>query len=168
MFDQSGHLDYKRLAPTEKAEILWVPTQLFSCLSLLFLYRNTIVRYDCQALSDIRSIVTNLDFDFNSNSVVPFTPDTIPLFYGLPKRYRRRCRRWAGILVRPRRGENRPALPYVLLEKVQSLENKRDELRSRVTYRRDLEALQYYDLQKLDWLWRWNSVVSPCSGTIER
>ena len=53
-------------------------------------------------------------------------------------RYRYRRRR-SGCLVRIRRRVSNPPLPSVLLANVQSLENKLDELRSRLTFQRDIK-----------------------------
>ena len=53
------------------------------------------------------------------------------------KRTKRGCR--AGLLVRLRKQENRPPLPSILLANVQSIENKLDELRSRIAFQRDIK-----------------------------
>ncbi|KAI3362874.1 hypothetical protein L3Q82_001923 [Scortum barcoo] len=54
------------------------------------------------------------------------------------RRQRKRGSR-AGVLVRLRKRENRPPLPSILLANVQSLDNKLDELRSRMAFQRDIK-----------------------------
>ncbi|KAI3377239.1 hypothetical protein L3Q82_009151 [Scortum barcoo] len=58
-----------------------------------------------------------------------------------PEQRRRRRKRGsrAGVLVRLRKRENRPPLPSILLANVQSLDNKLDELRSRMAFQRDIK-----------------------------
>ena len=60
--------------------------------------------------------------------------------YGIPKLCRRRRGRRGGVLVKVRRREHRTALPSALLANVRSLDNKVDELHSRVSYQRDLKS----------------------------
>ncbi|KAI3364731.1 hypothetical protein L3Q82_000887 [Scortum barcoo] len=57
------------------------------------------------------------------------------------QRRRRRGKegREAGVLVRLRKHENRPPLPSILLANVQSLDNKLDELRSRMAFQQDIK-----------------------------
>ena len=57
---------------------------------------------------------------------------------GDPKQRRRRRGRWRGLLVRLRRRGHRTPLPRILLANVQSLDNKADEIRARVTFQRDI------------------------------
>ena len=56
----------------------------------------------------------------------------------MKKRLRYRGYR-SGFLVRIRRGVSNPPLPSVLLANVQSLDNKMDDLRSRLSYQRDIK-----------------------------
>ncbi len=54
-------------------------------------------------------------------------------------RQRKKQGLWAEVLVRLRKHENRPPLPSILLVNVQSLANKRDELRSRMAFQQDVK-----------------------------
>ena len=67
----------------------------------------------------------------------------------LPERRKNKTKRGcgAGLLVRLRKQENRPPLPSILLANVQSIENKLDELRSRIAFQRDW--LFYFEIQFL-------------------
>ena len=71
----------------------------------------------------------------------------------LPLRRRRKTKRGsrAGLLVRLRKRENRPSLPSILLANVQSMENKLDELRSRITFQRDIKNCNVFILTET-WL----------------
>ena len=94
---------------------------------------------------DIRTAITNLDLDENfylSESV----PKDILIILGqaqisdTQRRRRRRHRgRRAGFLTRLCWRVDKPPLPSVQLLNVQSLENKLDEFRSRLSYQRDLK-----------------------------
>ncbi|KAI3376379.1 hypothetical protein L3Q82_016861 [Scortum barcoo] len=56
----------------------------------------------------------------------------------------------AGVLVRLRKRENRPPLPSILLANVQSLDNKLDELRSRMAFQRDIKRILVFTETWLD------------------
>ena len=93
---------------------------------------------------DIRVTSTYQQFDQEYNF-----PDVDPLFapppraFDLipeadPKQRHRRSGRRSGLLVRIRRRAHHPQLPSILLTKVQSLDNKVDEIRAKVAFQRDI------------------------------
>ncbi len=55
-----------------------------------------------------------------------------------PRRRRKHCGRRAGIRNRLRKRAHSPPLPSILLANVQSLENKMDDLRARISLQRDI------------------------------
>ncbi len=55
-----------------------------------------------------------------------------------PRRRRKHCGRRAGIRNRLRKRARSPPLPSILLANVQSLENKMDDLRARISFQRDI------------------------------
>ena len=69
------------------------------------------------------------------------------------ERRRRKTKRGsrAGLLVRLRKRENRPPLPSILLANVQSIENKLDQLRSRIAFQRDIKNCNVFILTET-WL----------------
>ncbi|KAL6466249.1 hypothetical protein MHYP_G00263820 [Metynnis hypsauchen] len=122
---------------------------LFSFIALfLFVFAQTalgIIQYDRQTLLNIRSSLRT-DFNTDSRSDARGCPLATPLPLSLPtraggrsRRKRKRGRR-TGILCRTRRRSFSPPLPRILLAKVQSLENKVDELNARIRFQRDVQS----------------------------
>ena len=95
---------------------------------------NSAIQYSREELLHIRNFVDNNPPTDNGDS--PWLPVAV-----LPERRRRKTKRGsrAGLLVRLRKRENRPPLPSILLANVQSIENKLDELRSRIAFQRDIK-----------------------------
>lgn len=139
------------MVPMSVAAVLQARPQLSILFIILLLLLNTfvctgssLIRYNRQSLLDIRSskdISPTPDFskwDFAATTIYPPNglPDFIPV---IRKRRRRKRSRRAGALVKLRRREHRPPLPSILLANVQSLDNKLDELRGRLTFQRDIK-----------------------------
>ena len=133
-------------APTQLFLVLLYFTSLFLYLRLTFGNRQTakaspIIRYDREKLLRIKSSAENTFSPLPSNnkqtnnSDLPWLPNASP---GQCGRQRKRGSR-AGVLVRLRKRENQPPLPSILLANVQSLDNKLDELRSRMAFQRDIK-----------------------------
>lgn len=132
-----------RSAPAEMVTLMLAPSQhcsfLFTRVIFYFICSGRFGDfYDRHALLDIRTAVLHqknglsrtVHFFFCSPEAVPLIPAA------LPKRQRwRRGRR--AVLVRLRRA-NHPPLPSFLLANVQSLDNKVDKLRARISYQRDM------------------------------
>ena len=101
--------------------------------------------YDRKELLDIRTAITHLeldeDFFFNESdvNVLLQTPDTAPILVIRVRKSQRYLGLRSGCLVRIRRRVGYLPLPSVLLANVQSLNNKIDELRSRISYQRDIK-----------------------------
>ena len=101
--------------------------------------------YNRKELLGIRTEITHLNLDegffFNELDVKDLlqTPNKaqIPVIH-MKKRRRYRGRR-SGCLVRIRRRLGNLPLPSVLLANVQSVDNKMDEIRSRLSYQRDFK-----------------------------
>ena len=118
---------------------------LFCVFFLLFLIYFVLNVADQKHLLDIRTAITHLklnkDFFFNESYAKDtlFLPDQaqIPVI-SMKKRWRYRGRR-SECLVRIRRRVGNPPQSSVLLANVQSLEIKLDELRSRLSYQRDIK-----------------------------
>ncbi len=54
------------------------------------------------------------------------------------RRFKKHCGKSAGILNRLRNRAHSPPLPSILLTNVQSLENKMDDLRARISFQQDI------------------------------
>ncbi|KAL3066110.1 hypothetical protein OYC64_016119 [Pagothenia borchgrevinki] len=95
---------------------------------------NSAIQYSGEELLQFRNFVDNSSPSDNGDS--PWLPAAVQ-----PERRRRKTKRGsrAGLLVRLRKRENRPPLPSILLANVQSIENKLDELRSRIAFQRDIK-----------------------------
>ena len=106
---------------------------------------SSTISYDQKELLDIRTATTHLERDkyflFNESDVKDLLqiPDQaqIPIIH-MKKRCRYRGRR-SGCLMRISWRVGNPPPPSFLLANVQSLDNKLDELCSRLSYQRDIE-----------------------------
>ncbi len=112
-------------------------------LSLFTRITSTLFIYNKRTLLDIGHRCTNLLQDTLS------TYSTWPLeilqntevnkgHLNNPSRRRKHCGRRAGIRYRLRERAHSPPLPSILLANVQSLENKMDDLRARISFQRDI------------------------------
>ncbi len=118
---------------------------LFFTFLLLFLIRvsSVMIMYDRRTLLDIGQRYTNLIKDTLSTD--PAWPLEILRNNELnndhlnnTRRRRKHRGRRAGIRNRLRKRAHSPPLPSILLANVQSLENKMDDLRARISFQRDI------------------------------
>ncbi len=118
---------------------------LFFFFLLLFLIRvsSAMIMYDRRTLLDIGQRYTNLIQ--NTLSTDPAWPLEILRNNELNndhlnnrRRWKKHCGRRAGIRNRLRKRAHSPPLPSILLANVQSLENKMDDLRARISLQRDI------------------------------
>ena len=149
-----------KMAPEEMATVLRSPNQLCNYVFFPTIFVNYFVQnvsatvsYGRQELLDIRTAITHLRLDkdfFNNNSssskedshdILQTTHRAdIPI---IRKRKRRRGQR-AGCLGRTRRKQlGKLPIPSILLSNAQLLDNKLDDLRSRISNQRDIKKLQY-------------------------
>ena len=93
------------------------------------------IQYSREELLQLRNFVDKNNPP-TDNGDSPWLPVAV-----LPERRRRKTKRGsrAGLLVRLRKRENRPPLPSILLANVQPIENKLDELRSRIAFQREIK-----------------------------
>ncbi len=116
---------------------------LFYLLWFLFFTHITsaLITYDKSTLLDIGNRFTNLVQDTLSPNPNPAWPLEI-LRNAENKGHRRRNKKHrgnsAGIRNRLRNRAHSPPLPSILLANVQSLENKMDDLRARISFQRDI------------------------------
>ncbi len=131
---------------------------LFFIVLLLFLIRvsSAMIMYDRRTLSDIGQRYTNLIQ--NTLSTDPAWPleilrNNVLNNDHLNNRRRRRKHRGrrAGIRNRLRKRAHSPPLPSILLANVQSLENKMDDLRARISFQRDIRDCNIFCLTET-WL----------------
>ncbi len=113
-------------------------------LLLISLFTHTtsaLITYDKSKLLDIGNRFTNLVQDTLSPNPNPLWPLEI-LRYAENKGHRRRNKKHrgnsAGIRNRLRKRAHSPPSPSILLANVQSLENKMDDLRARISFQRDI------------------------------
>ena len=116
------------------AASLHVPRKLCSILFFYVLFLTLVpqvilgfITYSREELLDIRATSTHYHYDqeYDFHETEP------------KQRHRKRGRR-SGLLVRLRRRAHRAPLPSILLAKVQSLNNKVDEIGARVAFQRDI------------------------------
>ncbi|KAI3354708.1 hypothetical protein L3Q82_019203, partial [Scortum barcoo] len=104
------------------------------------LKESPIIQYDREKLLHIRLVVEKT---FSSPPPPAYNGESPwwSLHVVEPEQQRRRWKRGsrAGVLVRLRKHENRPPLLSILLANVQFLNNKLDELRSRMAFQRDIK-----------------------------
>ncbi len=120
---------------------------------LLFLIRvsSAMIMYDRRTLLDIGQRYTNLIQ--NTLSADPAWPLEILRSTELNNHRRRRKHRGkrTGIRNRLRKRAHSPPLPSILLANVQSLENKMDDLRARISFQRDIRDCNIFCLTET-WL----------------
>ncbi len=119
--------------------------------SLLIRVSSAMIMYDRRTLLDIGQRYTNLIKDTLSTD--PAWPLEILRSTELNndhlnnRRRRRKHRgRRAGIRNRLRKRAHSPPLPSILLANVQSLENKMDDLRARISFQRDIRDCNIFCL----------------------
>ncbi len=141
------HLDLFKMAPLCSDAVQVAPLRL--CFYLLFylllpsLFTHTtsaLITYDKLTLLDIGHRYTNLFQDTLSPN--PSWPFEILRNAEENNGHRRRIKKHrgkrAGIRNRLRKRAHSPPLPNILLTNVQSLENKMDDLRARISFQRDI------------------------------
>ncbi len=110
-------------------------------ISLLTHITSALITYDKGTLLDIGNRFTNLVQDTLSPNLIPSWPLEI-LRNAENKGHRRRNKKHrgnsAGIRNRLRKRAHSPRLLSILLANVQSLENKMDDLRARISFQRDI------------------------------
>ncbi len=111
--------------------------------------------YDKRTLLDIGQHYTNLIQDTLSTNptwpleILRHTENKGRL--NNPRRWRKHRGRRAGIRNRMRKRAHSPPLPSILLANVQSLENKMDDLRARISFQRDIRDCNIFCLTET-WL----------------
>ncbi len=125
---------------------LWISSELCFYVfftSLFIRVMSAIIMYDKRTLLDIGQRYTNLIQD--TLSMDPAWPLEILRNTELnndhlnnPRRWRKHHGRRAGIRNRLRKRAHSPPLPSILLANFQSLENKMDDLRARISFQRDI------------------------------
>ncbi|XP_062243353.1 uncharacterized protein LOC133953442 [Platichthys flesus] len=100
---------------------------------------SPIIIYDREQLLSIGLMVKNTFSPPPTTNKGDYPWRGLPAVPGTRRRGRRKRGSRAGVLVRLRKRENRPPLPSILLANVQSLDNKLDELRSRMAFQRDIK-----------------------------
>ncbi len=110
-------------------------------ISLFTHITSALITYDRGTLLDIGNRFTNLVQDTLSPNPVPSWPLEILRNVenkGHRRRNKKHCGNSAGIRNRLRKRAHSPPLPSILLANVQSLENKMDDLRARISFQRDI------------------------------
>ncbi len=112
-------------------------------LSLFTRITSALFIYDRRTLLDIGHHCTNLLQDtLSTDPAWPLeilrTTDVNKGRLNNPRRRRKHLGRRAGIRNRLRKRAHSPPLPSILLANVQSLENKMDDLRARISFQRDI------------------------------
>ncbi len=107
--------------------------------------------YDKRTLLDIGQRYTNLIQDtLSTNPTWPLeilrNTELNKGHLNNPRRRRKHSRRRAGIRNRLRKRAHSPPLPSILLANVQSLENKMDDLRARISFQRDIRDCNIFCL----------------------
>ncbi len=110
-------------------------------ISLFAHITSALITYDKSTLLDIGNRFTNLVQDTLSPNPNPSWPLEIlrnAENKGHRRRYKKHRGRSAGIRNRLRKRAHSPPLPSILLANVQSLDNKMDDLRARISFQRDI------------------------------
>ncbi len=133
-------------------------------LSLFTRVTSAMIIYDKRTLLDIGQRYTNLIQDtLSTNQTWPLeilrhTENKGRL--NNPRRQRKHRGRRAGIRKKLRKRAHSPPLPSILLANVQSLENKMDDLRARISFQRDIRDCNIFCLTET-WLTPLVPVVTP-------
>ncbi len=107
-------------------------------LSLFTRITSALITYDKGTLLDIGNRFTNLVHTLSPNPSWPLEILRNAENNGHRRRNKKHCGNSAGIRNRLRKMAHSPPLPSILLANVQSLENKKDDLRARITFQRDI------------------------------
>ncbi len=110
-------------------------------ISLFAHITSALITYDKSTLLDIGNRFTNLVQDTLSPNPNPSWPLEIlrnAENKGHRRRYKKHRGKSAGIRNRLRKRAHSPPLPSILLANVQSLDNKMDDLRARISFQRDI------------------------------
>ncbi len=147
------------LSSVTDKELFWGPEALSSfyvfLLSIFTRITSELIIYDKRTLLDIGHRYTNLLQDTLS------TNPTWPLEFlqNNPRRRKKHCGKRAGIRNRLRERAHSPPLLSILLANVQSLENKMDDLRARISFQWDIKDCNILCLTET-WLtpWSWTTL----------
>jgi hypothetical protein len=91
----------------------------------------------------------DLEYDFPELDHLFLPPNAIELIPKAdPKHLRRRRGIWSGLQVRHRRRTHHPPLQSILLANVQSLDNKVDQLRERISIQRHIRDCNTYSVSQ--------------------
>ncbi len=120
-------------------------------LSLFTRITSALFMYDKRTLLDIGHRCTNLLQDtFSTDPAWPleilWSTELNKGHLNNPRRRRKHRGRLAGICHRLRERAHSPPLPSILLANVQSLENKMDDLRARISFQRDIRDCNMFIL----------------------
>ncbi len=108
-------------------------------LSLFTHITSALITYDKGTLLDIGNHFTNLVHTLSPNLSWPLEIlRNAEENNGHRRRNKKHCGNSAGIRNRLRKRAHSPSLPSILLANVQSLENKMDDLRARISFQRDI------------------------------
>ncbi len=108
-------------------------------LSLFTHITSALITYDKGTLLDIGHRYTNLFQDtLSPNPLWPLEILRNAENNGHRRRNKKHCGKRAGICNRLRKRAHSPPLPSILLANVQSLENKMDDLRARISFQWDI------------------------------
>ncbi len=108
-------------------------------ISLFTHITSALITYDKSTLLDIGNRFTNLVQDtLSPNPSWPLEILRNAENKGHRRRNKKHCGNSAGIRNRLRKRAHSPPLPSILLANVQSLENKMDDLRARISFQRDI------------------------------
>ncbi len=111
-------------------------------LSLFTHITSALITYDKGTLLDIGSRFTNLVHTLSPNPSWPLEILQNVENNGHRRRKKKHCGNSAGIHNRLRKRAHSPPLPSILLANVQSLENKMDDLRARISFQRDIRDIR--------------------------
>ncbi len=111
--------------------------------SLFTRVTSAMIMYDKRTLLDIGQRYTNLIQDtLSTDTAWPLeilrSTEVDKGHLNNTRRRKKHCGKRAGILNRLRKRAHSPPLPSILLANVQSLENKMDDLRARISFQRDI------------------------------
>ncbi len=117
---------------------------------------STMIIYDKRTLLDIGQRYTNLiQENLSTNPTWPLevlrNTELKKVHLNNPRRRRKPIGRRAGIRNRLRKRAHSPPLPSILLANVQSLENKMEYLRARISFQRDIRDCNIFCLTET-WL----------------
>ncbi len=125
--------------PGRSAKTMLLFTFLLTLISIFTHITSALITYDKSTLLDIGNRFTNLVQDtLSPNPSWPLEILRNAENKGHRRRNKKHCGNSAGIRNRLRKRAHSPPLPSILLANVQSLENKMDDLRARISFQRDI------------------------------